>query len=141
MMLVRCLSIIPADNFIILGGILSGPVAFLGCRYLSSTFISSSFASGKLYILGLEHVFSNLINIWMVFIIANYSINQGNAICLILKITQCLWTGSLKKASFWRFCDILCMYYNIIQNWKMGTLLNPAIYMFVKVKYQTWIIL
>ena len=27
--------------------------------------------------------------------------------------------------------------YNIIQNWIMGTILNPAIYMFVKLKYQT----
>ena len=54
MMLVRCLSI-TADSFIILSGIPSGPVAFLGFRRLISIFISSFFASGKLYILGLEH--------------------------------------------------------------------------------------
>ena len=46
----------------------------------------------------------------------------------------------IKKANFWMFCDILYMCYNIIQNW-MGTILNPAIDMFVKLKYQTWIIL
>ena len=45
------------DNFIILSGIPSGPVAFLGFRRLISIFISSFFASGKLYILGLEHSF------------------------------------------------------------------------------------
>ena len=55
MMLVRCLSITSADSFIILSGIPSGPVAFLGFRRLISIFISSFFASGKLYILGLEH--------------------------------------------------------------------------------------
>ena len=44
------------------------------------------------------------------------------------------WTCSLKKASFWRFCDILYMCYYIIQNLIMGTILNLAIYMFVKVE-------
>ena len=57
MMLVRCLSITSADSFIILSGIPSGPVAFFGFRRLISIFISSSFASGKLYILGLELFF------------------------------------------------------------------------------------
>ena len=57
MMLVRSLSIISADSFKILSGITSGPVAFLGFRRLISIFISSRFASGKLYVLGLEHSF------------------------------------------------------------------------------------
>ena len=52
-----------------------------------------------------------------------------------------LRTYSLKKASSWMFCDILHMCYNIIQIWIMGTILNPAIFMFVNLKYQTWIIL
>ena len=44
----------------------------------------------------------------------------------------------IRKASFfWRFCDILYMCYNIIQNLIVDTILNPAIYMFVKLKYQT----
>ena len=65
-------------------------------------------------------------------------------------------TCSLKKAIFWSFCDFLYMCYNIIQNWIMGTMLNPEIvhdminllyyeywtdkqkYLYV---YQTWIIL
>ena len=55
MMLIRCLSITLADSSIVLSGIPSGPVAFLGFRRLISIFISSFFASGKLYILGLEH--------------------------------------------------------------------------------------
>ena len=81
-MLVRCLSITSVDSFIILSGIPSGPVALLGFRPLISIFISSFFASGKLYILELEHFFSNLINTWMVFIIVNYSINRSDVICL-----------------------------------------------------------
>ena len=86
-MLVRCLSITSADSFVILSGIPSGAIAFLGSRHLISIFISSFFASGKLYILGLEHFLSNLINTWMLFIIANYSINVSDMICLILRIT------------------------------------------------------
>ena len=58
MVLVRCLSITSADSFIILSGIPSGPVAFLGFRRLISIFISSFFASGKLY----EHFFL----IWLI---------------------------------------------------------------------------
>ena len=50
-------------------------------------------------------------------------------------------TCSLKKASFWRFYDILFICYNVIQNLIMNTTLNTAIYMFVQLKYQTWIIL
>ena len=56
-MLVRCLSITSADSFIILNGIQSGPIAFLGFRRLISIFISPFLASRKLYILGLEHFF------------------------------------------------------------------------------------
>ena len=41
MMLARCLSITSADSFIILSGIPSGPVAFLGLRRLISIYISS----------------------------------------------------------------------------------------------------
>ena len=85
MMLVRCLSITSAESFIILSGIPSGPVTFLGFKRMISIFIFSFFASGKLYILGLEF-FSNLINTWMVLIIANYSINRIDVICLILRI-------------------------------------------------------
>ena len=40
-MLVRCLSITSAGSFILLSGIPSGPVAFLGFRRLISIFISS----------------------------------------------------------------------------------------------------
>ena len=62
-MLVRCLSITLAEALIILSGIPSGPVAFLGFTCFISIFIYSFFlASGKLYFLGLEHFFSNLIN-------------------------------------------------------------------------------
>ena len=57
MMLVRRMSIKSADSFIILSSIPSGHAAFLGFRRLISIFISSFFASGKLYILGLEHSF------------------------------------------------------------------------------------
>ena len=32
-------------------------------------------------------------------------------------------------------------YYKIIQHWTMGTILSPAIYTFVMLKYYTWIIL
>ena len=50
-------------------------------------------------------------------------------------------TCSLKKASFWKFYDILFICFNVIQNLIMDTTLKPAIYMFVQLKYQTWIIL
>ena len=33
----------------------------------------------------------------------------------------------IKKAGFWSFSHILYMFYNIIQNWIMCTILNPAI--------------
>ena len=62
-MLVRWVSKISADSFIILCDIPSVPVAFLGFRHSISIFISSFFASGKLYILGLEHFFL----IWLIF--------------------------------------------------------------------------
>ena len=43
-----------------------------------------------------------------------------------------VWSRSLynpfKKASFSRFCEILYMCYNIIQNLIMSTILKPAIY-------------
>ena len=54
---------------------------------------------------------------------------------------NCFWTYSIKKASFQTFYDILYMYYNIIQNWIVGIILNPEIYIFFKLKYHTWIIL
>ena len=54
-MLVSCLSITSADSFKILSGIPSGPVGYWELRRLISIFISSFFASGRLYILGLEH--------------------------------------------------------------------------------------
>ena len=60
-MLVRCL-LITAEGFIILSGISSGPVAFLGFTHLISILIHSFLASGKLYFLGLGHFFSNPIN-------------------------------------------------------------------------------
>ena len=85
MILVRCLSITSADSFIILTGIPSGLVAFLGFRCLISIFISSFFASGKLY--RIRAFFSNLVNTWMVFIIVNYCINRSDVICPILRIT------------------------------------------------------
>ena len=62
MMLVRCLSITSIDSFITLSGIPYGPVVFLGFRCLISIFISSFFASGKPYFLGLEHFFL----IWLI---------------------------------------------------------------------------
>ena len=80
MILVICLSITSADSFIILTGIPSGLVAFLGFRCLISIFISSFFASGKLYILRIRAFFSNLVNTWMVFIIVNYCINRSDVI-------------------------------------------------------------
>ena len=56
-MLVRCLSVISADPFISASDIPSGSVAFLGFRHLISISLSTFFASGKLYNLGLGHSF------------------------------------------------------------------------------------
>ena len=75
-----------ADSFIILSGIPSGPVSFLGFRRLISIFSSSFLPSGKLYFLGLKYFYSNLINTWISFIIAKYRMKQSNVICLILEL-------------------------------------------------------
>ena len=56
-MLVTCLSITSAESFIVLSGIPSGLIAFLGFRRWIRIFISSFFALGKLYFLGLAHIF------------------------------------------------------------------------------------
>ena len=54
MMLVRCLSITSADSFIILCGIPSGHVAFLGFRRLINIIISSYFCFSKTIYLGIR---------------------------------------------------------------------------------------
>ena len=79
--LVRCQSITLAGNFIILRGFPSAPVVFLGFRCLVSISISSFFCFRKTIFLGIRGFFSNLINTWMVFIIANHSINRSDVIC------------------------------------------------------------
>ena len=89
-MLVRCLPITQVDSFIILSGIPSGPVIFLVSRRLIGIFISSCFASGKLYFLGLEIFFPNLINTCMVFTI---NICMTNT-CMVL------WFFSTEAMSF-----------------------------------------
>ena len=80
MMLVRCLSITSTDSFIILTGIPSGPVAFLGFRCLISIFISSFLLQENYIYLRIRAFFSNLINTWIVFIIVNYCINRSDFI-------------------------------------------------------------